>query len=260
MMTGTILDKIVSDKRREVAEAKRRVPLAALKERLDHRPAPYDFAAALRGEDIRLVAEVKQASPSRGLLCPDFDPVALARAYAAGGAAAVSVLTEADHFQGSLEYLAAIRREVALPLLRKDFIFDDYQLYESAACGADAVLLITAILSPERLRELLDLSRSLKLDCLVEVHNEAEMSQALLAGAAIIGINNRDLHTFNADINTTRRLRLLAPPEVIVVSESGLKTPDDIKKMRECKVDAVLVGEALVTAADIPARIKELLA
>ncbi len=260
MMTGTILDKIVSDKRRGVAEAKRRVPLADLKERLDHRPAPRDFAAALRGEDIRLIAEVKQASPSRGLLCPDFDPVKLARTYAAGGAAAISVLTEVDHFRGSLEYLAAIRREVALPLLRKDFIFDDYQVYESAAYGADAVLLIAAILDDSELQEMLALAGNLRLDCLVEVHNEAEMSQALLAGAEIIGINNRDLTTFNVDINTTRRLRLLAPPEVTVVSESGLKTPDDIKKMRECKVNAVLIGEALVTAADIPARIKELLA
>jgi len=260
MMTGTILDKIVSDKRQEVAEAKRRVPLTALKERLDRRSPPFDFAAALRNGELRLIAEVKKASPSRGLLAPHFDPVKLAKAYAAGGAAAISVLTEVNHFQGSLEYLAAIRKEVAIPLLRKDFIFDDYQVYESAAYGADAILLITAILSPEKLRGLLALGDKLHLDCLVEVHDEDEMFRALLAGAAIIGINNRDLTTFNVDTDTTRRLRLLAPSEVVVVSESGIKDATDIKKMKECKVDAVLIGEALVTAADIPARMKELLA
>jgi indole-3-glycerol phosphate synthase len=260
MMTGTILDKIVSDKRQEVAGAKRRMSLKTLKERLGQRGTPRDFAAALRGEGLALIAEVKQASPSRGLLCPDFDPVKLARIYAANGAAAVSVLTEVNHFRGSLEHLAAIRGEVALPLLRKDFIFDGYQVYESAAGGADAILLIAAILDDSELQEMLALAESLRLDCLVEVHDEAEIAQALLAGAEIIGINNRNLHDFSVDTNTTRRLRLLAPPEVIVVSESGLKTPDDIKKMRECRVDAVLIGEALVTAPDIPARIKELLA
>ena len=185
--------------------------------------------------------------------------MALAKTYARNGAAAISVLTEVNHFQGSLEHLAAIREAVNIPLLRKDFIFDEYQVYESAAYGADAILLIVAILSPEHLEELLTLSRNLCLSCLVEVHNEEELFKALLAGAEIIGINNRDLNTFKVDTNTTRRLRLLIPEGQIVVSESGISNKDDIKKMKECKVNAVLVGEALVTAPDIPAKMKELM-
>jgi indole-3-glycerol phosphate synthase len=183
----------------------------------------------------------------------------MAEIYAQNGAAAISVLTEVNHFQGSLEHLAAIREAVNIPLLRKDFIFDEYQVYESAAYGADAMLLITAILSTEELQELLELSRKLNLSCLVEVHNEDELFKALLAGAEIIGINNRDLNTFKVDTNVTRRLRLLVPDGQIVVSESGINNKDDMKKMRECKVNAVLVGEALVTAADIPGKMRELL-
>ncbi|OGO45390.1 MAG: indole-3-glycerol phosphate synthase, partial [Chloroflexi bacterium RBG_16_60_22] len=218
-----------------------------------------DFAAALRGDKVRLIAEVKKASPTRGLLCPDFDPVALAKTYARHGAAAVSVLTEVNYFQGSLEHLAAVKEAVDIPVLRKDFIFDEYQVYESAAYGADALLLIAAVLDPPETARLLALSRSLGLRCLVEVHNEDELMMALLAGAGIIGINNRNLRTFRVDTNTTRRLRLLVPRENIVVSESGIRNAADMKKMKECKVNAVLVGEALVTAPDIPAKIKELM-
>jgi indole-3-glycerol phosphate synthase len=259
IMSTTILDKIVAAKKDEVARMKREVSLFALKKRIAMSQPIHDFAASLRGDSIRLIAEVKKASPSRGLLCPDFDPVGLAQTYAASGAAAISVLTEVEHFQGSLEHLEAVRQAVDIPLLRKDFIFDEYQVYESAAFGADALLLITAILGQKQLEELLALSRKLGLDCLVEVHNEAELTTALLAGAKVIGINNRDLATFEVNTDTTRRLRLLIPPEVIVVSESGIKTAKDMKKMKECKVDAVLVGEALVTAGDIPSRIQELL-
>jgi indole-3-glycerol phosphate synthase len=258
-MPERILHKIVADKRLEVEQKKGQVPLTSLKEAIGRRPAPLDFAAALRGNDMKLIAEVKKASPSRGVLKADFDPVALAIAYAQGGAAAVSVLTEEKYFQGSLEYLPAIRQVVNIPLLRKDFIYDEYQVYESAAYGADAILLITSILEKGQLELLLELGRSLGLDCLVEVHNEEELMAALLAGAAIIGINNRDLDTFSVDINTTRRLRLLVPAEYIVVSESGIKDRNDIGKMKECKVNAVLVGEALVTAADIPASMKEMM-
>jgi indole-3-glycerol phosphate synthase len=257
-MAAAILEKILADKKQEVEQRKRFLPLAALKERLAQYK-PLDFAGALAGKGVKLIAEVKKASPSRGVLCPDFDPVALATTYARNGAAAVSVLTEAAHFQGSLKDLAAIREKVNIPLLRKDFIYDEYQVYESAAFGADALLLIVAILSPEQLQTLLELSQSLELDCLVEVHNEEELLTALLADAKIIGINNRDLNTFEVDTNTTRRLRLLIPGENIVVSESGIRNRDDMKKMKECRVDAVLVGEALVTAGDIPARIKELM-
>jgi indole-3-glycerol phosphate synthase len=257
-MAITILDKIVADKKETVKLQKRRESLATLEQRIAQQK-PLDFAGALRGNSLKLIAEVKKASPSKGLLCPDFKPVEIAQIYARNGAAAISVLTEEKHFMGSLEHLTAIREKVNVPLLRKDFIFDTYQIYESAAYGADAILLITAILDKEKLEEFLILGKSLKLGCLVEVHNEEELFKALLAGAEIIGINNRDLNTFKVDTNVTRRLKMLIPSESIVVSESGINSRDDIKKMKECKVNGVLVGEALVTAKDIPAKMKELM-
>jgi len=205
------------------------MPLSSLKEGIVRRQTPLDFALALSGDRTRLIAEVKRASPSRGVLCPDFNPVELAKSYAQGGAAAISVLTEANYFEGSIDHLAAIREETRLPLLRKDFIFDPYQVYESRAYGADALLLIVAILSQEQLGELLSLSHSLGLNCLVEVHNEDEVERALLTQAKIIGINNRNLNTFTVDINTTRRLRPLIPQERIVVSESGIRSRSDVE-------------------------------
>ena len=232
--------------------------LAALRARTKNRPA-RDFAAALKGSELKLIAEVKKASPSKGVMVTDFDHLKLARTYENNGAAAISVLTDEKYFQGKIEYLSEISRVVSIPVLRKDFIIDKYQLYESAAYGADAVLLITAVLTPEQLESFLKLSKTLQLDCLVEVHDEKEVFKALLAGAEIIGINNRDLATFNVNTDTTRRLRMLVPQSQIVVSESGIHTKEDVRKMQECKVNAVLVGEALVTAPDIPVRMKELL-
>ena len=258
-MPKDILDEIVIEKKEEVVQKKRELPVSVLQERLSRRKPPLDFASALKGDSLRLIAEVKKASPSKGLLCPDFNPVALAKAYARGGAAAISVLTEANWFQGSTEHLAGIKEEVSIPLMRKDFIFDEYQVYESAAYGADAQLLIAAILSQEQLEELLALSRRLGLGCLVEVHNENEVEKASLSGAEIIGINNRDLTTFAVDINTTHRLRPLIPEGRIVVSESGIDNSDDIQKIKEWGVNAVLVGEALVTAGDIQTKMKELI-
>jgi indole-3-glycerol phosphate synthase len=193
------------------------------------------------------------------VLSPNFNPTKLARTYAEGGAAAISVLTEANCFMGSNEHLAAIKEVVALPLLRKDFIFDPYQVYESRAYGADALLLITAILSQGQLNDLVSLSHSLGLMCLVEVHNGDEVERAVLSEAEIIGINNRDLNTFTVDINTTRRLRPLVPKGKIVVSESGIRSRKDMEKLRKWGVDAVLVGEALVTAGDVRAKMKELI-
>jgi indole-3-glycerol phosphate synthase len=254
-----MLNKIIARKREEIKERKQSVPLATLKERIAQRKAPLDFAAALRGDQVRLIAEVKRASPSRGILCPDFDPVALATRYAQGGAAAISVLTEENYFGGSLEHLVAIREAVNLPLMRKDFILDPYQVYETAAYGADALLLIVAILSQEQLTELLSLSHSLGLECLVEIHNEAEVGRALSSSARVIGINNRDLRTFSVDINTTRRLRSLLPRGQIVVSESGIRSREDVKRLKQWGINAVLIGEALVTASDIPAKINELI-
>jgi len=254
-----MLDKIIAEKRKEVAQRKRSLPLSILKERIAQIRAPLDFTAALSGDSTRLIAEVKRASPSRGVLCPDFDPVALAKSYAQAGAAAISVLTETNYFEGSIDHLVAIREAVNLPLLRKDFIFDPYQIYESRTYGADALLLIVAILSQEQLKELLSLGSSLGLSCLVEVHNESEVERALSSSAKIIGINNRDLATFAVDINTTHRLRPLIPKERIVVSESGVSRREDVEKLKEWGVNAVLVGEALITADDIPARMKELI-
>jgi len=235
------------------------MPLSALQESIAQRKASLDFAFTLDGNHTRLIAEVKRSSPSRGVLCPDFNPVKLAKSYAQGGAAAISVLTEANYFEGSLDYLAAIRDEVPLPLLRKDFVFDPYQVYESKAYGTDALLLIVAILSQEQLVELLSLSRSLGLSCLVEVHTEDEVERALLSQAKIIGINNRDLNTFTIDINTTHRLRPLIPQQQIVVSESGISSRSDVEKLKGWGVNAVLVGEALVTASDIQTKVRELI-
>jgi len=254
-----MLDEIIARKREYVEQNKKRLPVSVLQERITRRPAPLDFAAALGGNRTRLIAEVKRASPSRGVLCPNFDPIGLAKTYARGGAAAISVLTESDYFLGSVDHLVAIREEVRLPLLRKDFIFDAYQIYEARAYGADALLLIVAVLDETQLAELLSISHSCGLTCLVEVHSEEEINVALHCDARIIGINNRDLSTFGVDIDTTRRLRPLIPRGCIVVSESGISQPQDIEKMKEWGVNAVLVGEALVTAADLPAKMKELI-
>jgi indole-3-glycerol phosphate synthase len=254
-----MLDKIIAQKKEEVELRKRSIPLSRLEKEIARRKPPLDFALALRGEDMQLIAEVKRASPSRGILCPNFNPVELAKTYAKGGAAAISVLTEASHFEGDIAHLAAIGQEVELPLLRKDFIFDPYQVYESRAHGADALLLIAAILSQEQLNELLALSHTLDLRCLVEVHSDGELERALSSGAEVIGINNRDLNTFTIDINTTRRLRPLIPQGKIVVSESGIKSRNEIEKLKAWGVTAVLIGEALVTADDVLTKMRELI-
>jgi len=254
-----MLDKIIAQKREGVEQRKKEATITYLQQRIARQKPPLDLALALKGDYISLIAEVKQASPSRGMLSPNFNPIELAQTYAEGGAAAISVLTEANYFMGSIEHLAAIKEVVGLPLLRKDFVFDLYQVYESRAYGADALLLIASILSQEQLKGLVSLSHSLGLRCLVEVHNESEVERAVLSEAAIIGINNRDLNTFSIDINMTRRLRPLIPQERIVVSESGIKSKRDIEKLGKWGVDAVLVGEALVTAGDVLAKMKSLL-
>jgi len=254
-----VLDEIIARKKKEVEQRKKILPLAQLKKRIAQQKSPLDFTFALKGEPMRLIAEVKQASPSRGVLCPNFNPTELATTYAQVGANAISVLTEVNYFKGNIDYLAAIREVVKLPLLRKDFIFDSYQVYESRAYGADALLLIAAILSQEQLKELLLLSHSLGLKCLVEVHNETDVERALLSEAEIIGINNRDLNTFTVDINTTGQLRPLIPRQKIVVAESGIKSRKDIEKLKGWSVNAVLIGEALVTANNILSKMEELM-
>jgi indole-3-glycerol phosphate synthase len=254
-----MIDRIIALKKEEVEQRKKTLPVARLQERIARQKAPLDLTSALKGDHIRLIAEVKRASPSRGILHPNLKPVQLVQTYVEGGAAAISVLTEADHFKGHIDYLEAIRQEVQLPLLRKDFIFDPYQVYESRAYGADALLLITAILSQDQLEELLSLSHSLGLRCLLEVHNENEVEIALLSGAQIVGINNRDLSTFAVDIDTTRRLRPLIPQQRIVVAQSGIRSRSDVEKLEEWGIDAMLVGEALVTAGDVMAKMTELM-
>jgi len=257
-----ILNDIVADKRDELAAAKRRAPLGEVKRAAADQPPPKDFAAALGGVRIRVIAEVKRASPSRGLIAAEFDPVTIARRYAENGAAAISVLTESKHFQGSLEYLASVRRalgERRPPLLRKDFIIDPYQVFESRAAGADALLLIAAILDPGQLGELAGLAHTLGMKCLVEVHDEGELAAVLATPAQVIGINNRDLRTFEVSLETTGRLRPLVPADRLVVSESGIKGRADMERLQAWGVNAALVGEALMTAPDVGAKIRELL-
>ena len=257
-----ILDQLVASSRRELEYRKSVTPPEMVRRQALGKPVPLDMAPVLRGSRIKLIAEVKKASPSRGVICREFNPLDIAKTYAANGAAAISVLTETQHFQGSLDYLSYI--DCALgptrpPLLRKDFILDPYQVYESRSCGADALLLIVAVLGEEKLKELLDLSRNLHLSCLVEAHDREEVEIAVRSGAQIIGINNRDLRTFETDIYTTSRLRPLIPGDRIVVSESGVSTRADIRLLESWGVDAVLVGEALIASNDITRKMEDLL-
>jgi indole-3-glycerol phosphate synthase len=256
-----ILDQILEAKQRELERRKQDQPLAILEQRAKKTPIPLNFSGALWGPDVRLIAEVKKASPSKGLLINDFDPARLARTYAKNGAAAISVLTEVDHFQGSLEHMAEVKdavRDAGLPILRKDFIFDPYQVYEARAYGADALLLIVAMLEPTQLKELMGVARSVWVQTLVEVHSEEEMEVALDAGAEVIGINHRDLTTFEMNMSLTQQLRPLIPQGKVIVAESGISTREDVVRMKQARVNAVLVGEALVTAPDIGAKVREL--
>lgn len=257
---ATILDEIVRHKREEVARRRREAPRATLEARCRDLGPPRDFEGALRPPPgcVRLIAEVKRASPSRGVLAPAIDPVALARTYAAHGAAAISVLTDERFFHGHLDLLAEVRGAARVPLLRKDFTLDEYQLWESRAAGADAVLLIVAILEAPRLRALLQAARGLGLGALVEAHTAAEVDTALAAGATVLGLNNRDLRTFETRIETTLELLPRVPPGPIVVSESGFFEAAQVRAVVRAGAHAVLVGEGLVRAADVGAKVREL--
>lgn len=259
-----ILDDIVAHKRVEVAERQASVPLAALRSATAEAWPTRSFAEALAQPGVSLIAELKKASPSKGLLRADFDPLALARVYATNGARAVSVLTDERFFQGSLATLRSIRAAQAdgilpaVPLLRKDFIISPYQVWEARANGADALLLIVACLGQNELVDLLGQTHSLGMTALVEVHDEADVEGALAAGAQVVGVNNRDLRTFQVDVATTRRLRPLIPPDTILVAESGIHSATDVIALAQAGVDAVLVGEAIVTAPDTAAKVREL--
>jgi indole-3-glycerol phosphate synthase len=256
----SILDRIVESKRAEVAAAQARVPIRDLEAGLADLPPVRDFTAALRGPGpIRVIAEVKKASPSAGVIRTDFDPVDIARAYEANGAACISVLTDGPFFQGKPEYLTAVKRSVGLPVLRKDFVFDRYQLLEARHWGADAALLIAEMLPGDRIAVLLREVRDLGLHVLVECHEADELYRVLDAGATLVGINNRNLKTFETTLDTTLQLRPRIPPGVTVVSESGIRTPADLRLLSEAGVDAVLVGESLMRAPDIGAALRKLL-
>jgi indole-3-glycerol phosphate synthase len=220
---------------------------------------PKDFAGALRRPKLAVIAEMKQRTPSMGELSEDYRPADLAHAYAEGGAAAISVLTHMAGFGGRVEHIRAVRAATDLPILRKDFITDPYEVAEARAAGADAVLLIAAALDPEQLRDLIALTRSRGLAALVEVHDETETAAALEAGATVIGVNHRDLRTFDVDLSLTERLRTHVPHEVVLVAESGIKSAEDARRLREAGADAILVGELLMRSDDPAARIRELL-
>lgn len=256
----TILDQIVRDKREELARRQHATPHAQLVEQCRSLAPTRDFEAALAPAPgrVRVIAEVKKASPSRGVLAADFDASALAASYAAHGAAAISVLTDEKYFQGRLELLGEIRTRVATPLLRKDFVIDEYQVWESRAAGADAILLIVSILDDRRLGELHAAAKGLGLAALVEVHTAEELDRALAIGARVIGINNRDLRTFETHLETTLALAPSIPPGPIVVSESGFFTAADVRRVVAAGAHAILVGEALVKAGDVGAKLREL--
>jgi indole-3-glycerol phosphate synthase len=258
----SILSEILATKRTEVTRLKQAHPLAELHERIPDAPPVRDFHTAIKyAQDVALIAEVKKASPSKGVICENFDPYVIAQTYTENGATCLSILTDTPYFQGKLEYLTNIRRQVSTPLLRKDFIVDEWQIAESRLAGADAILLIVAALSPTDLRNLISITRSYNMTPLVEVHDADEMREALDAGADLIGINNRDLHTFRTHLSVTEKLLQEFPPqgERLIVSESGIFTHADVERLKKVGVNAVLVGEALMREADIGAKVRTLL-
>jgi indole-3-glycerol phosphate synthase len=246
-----MLDEIMAYHRDHLPKTMQEVPFEDLRAFASVAPPTRDFCAALKAAGVGLIGECKKASPSKGLMVPHYDPVKLARTYERAGAKAVSVLTDGRHFQGTLEHLRDVKEGVRLPVLRKDFIFHPYQVYEARVAGADALLLIAAVLSDSEMGELLKLSGRLGMDVLVEVHTQAELERVVAFRPRIIGVNNRDLQTFEVDFANTARLRTLIPPEIVVVAESGIKTTDDIRQMAAIGVDAVLVGETLVRSKDV---------
>lgn len=257
-----ILDEILRYKVQEVAASRQTLPVAELRARLGDCSATRPFATALRtraASGTAIIAEVKKGSPSKGLIRPDFDPIDIARRYRRAGAACLSVLTDQRFFFGHLGYLADIRAAVDLPLLRKDFIIDAYQIYEARVFGADAVLLIAAALAPEKLDDLARLAAELGLDVLLEVHSESELEQVRQISVPMLGINNRDLKTFHTDLAVTERLLPLVPPGRLVVAESGIHARQDILRLQQAGADAFLIGESLMREADIEAKLTSLL-
>jgi indole-3-glycerol phosphate synthase len=255
----TILDRIVEKRRESLAHRKRVLPDVALKIAVEKAPPPRDFAGALARDGYNVIAELKKASPSLGIIRADYHPADLARELGGSGAAALSVLTEEDFFQGSLADLKEAKKATQIPILRKDFIVDPWQVWETRAVGADAFLLIVAVLEDATLRELLELGRSLGLEPLVEVHSREELQRAIAAESRIIGVNNRDLHTFQVRLDTSLELIREIPEECVAVSESGLHSREDLTRLRDAGFDAFLIGEQLMKSAHPAAKLRELL-
>lgn len=255
-----ILSRIIEEKRRVVEESRRVKPLDELIKETKNICIKSTFRKNIsRPHHVNLIAEIKKASPSKGILRGDFNPAKIAITYQANGASAISVLTDERFFEGKLEYIRKVKENVSLPILRKDFIIDEYQIYESAAAGADAMLLIAELLSVNELTGFYNLAASLGMDVLIEVHSEEDIEKALATNGGIIGINNRDLHTFKVDFGVTQRLIRLLPQNRIKVSESGIKSYEDIMFLKSLGVNAVLIGEAFMEAADIAAKMREVM-
>ncbi len=254
-----ILDEIIEKRKIQLDKEKAKVPFDEMKSlAMNTSFKTLDFKNALSGNDLRVICEVKKASPSKGLIRSDFHPIEIAKEYESAGANAISCLTEEHYFKGSSAYLKSIAECVSIPILRKDFIIDEYQIYEARTIGASAILLIAAVLDEDTLGRFYKLATFLSLQCLVEVHNESELEKSLSIDAEIIGINNRDLKTFNVDLNTTERLASLIPKDRVIVSESGIKDNTDMKAVHSFGASAVLIGETLMRSDNISATLKEL--
>lgn len=255
--TDTFLDKILAHKQEEIVIHSGQKSLTQLRSEAEGAQPALNFAAALRRDTVALIAEVKKASPSKGVLIDNFDPIAIARTYAENGAAAISVLTDERFFQGHIRYLNAIRQVIRLPLLCKEFVIDPYQIYEARAAGADAVLLIVMALEDKQMADLHGLIGELGMTALVEVHNEGELDRALKIGAKVIGVNNRDLKTFHEDVQTTARLARIVPPETTLVAESAIRSVEPVRLMGQWGAHAVLVGEGLVKSSNMAAQVRD---
>lgn len=256
-----ILDKIIDRRKEQLAEEKAEVSLNKIQKYLEEnidKSKDFAFSKILKLKEFLIIAEVKKASPSKGIICEDFKPIKIAQAYEKYGVTAISVLTEEAYFLGENEYLKEISKEVSIPILRKDFIIDEYQIYHSKYLGASIILLIVAILDISSLVKYLKIAEKLGLDVIVEVHTETEFKLALEAGAKIIGINNRDLKTFKVDLKNTERLMKLTKEDIFIISESGIKTAEDIMFLKELGVAGILIGETLMKAANIGSKLKDL--